>query len=296
LGRSEWADQARRIEDTGFSTLLVPDHFDERFAPMPALVAAAQVTSALRVGTLVIGNDYRHPLLLAKEAATVDVLTDGRFEFGIGAGWERRDYDWSGIPFDPARTRVDRLEESVAILKGLWADGPFTHHGRHYDIEEHEGTPKPVQRPHPPMLIGAGGKRMLELAASEADIVSVNFRLDAGRFGADSASTGTAAATQQKLDWLRQAAGERFDCLELSVTIFAAVVTDQREDAARMLGRAFGLTAEETLASPHLLVGSIEQIAEELQHRREQFGFSYVAFALDTWQAMSPVVEQLAGT
>ncbi|MBV8159640.1 MAG: TIGR03621 family F420-dependent LLM class oxidoreductase [Acidimicrobiia bacterium] len=294
--RAEWRDTAQRIEDAGFSTLLVPDHFDERFAPFAALMAAADATTRVRLGTLVLGNDYRHPVVVAKEAATLDVLSEGRFELGLGAGWEQHDYDWSGITFDPPGTRVERLAESIAVLKGLFGDEPFSHRGTHYTITDHDGTPKPTQRPHPPLLVGAGGPRMLALAAREADIVSVNFRLDAGAFDASAAATGTAEATADKVAWLRRSAGERFDDLELAVTVFAAVVTADRAGAADALAGAYGLPRPALLASPHVLVGTIDQISEDLVARRQAFGFSYVAFALDTYPAMVPVVERLAGT
>jgi probable F420-dependent oxidoreductase len=201
-----WAETARRIEASGFSTLLMPDHFDDRFAPLPALTAAAAATTTLRLGTYVADNDYRHPVVLAKEAATVDVLFGGRFELGIGAGWERRDYHWSGIAFDPPARRVERLREAITVLKGLFADGACTYAGHHYRITALDGTPKPTQRPHPPILLGAGGPKMLELAGREADIVSVNFRLDAGVFEASTAATGTSSATDAKIEALRRSA------------------------------------------------------------------------------------------
>ena len=296
LSRVAWAETARRIEGSGFSTLLVPDHFDDRFAPMPALMAAADATTTLRVGTLVFGNDYRHPVVLAKDAATLDVLSEGRFELGIGAGWEARDYGWSGIVMDRPATRVERLGEAVAVIKAYFADGPCWYQGKHYAIAGLDGTPKPRQRPHPPLLIGAGGPQMLRLAAREADIVNVNFRLDAGVFGASVAATGTSEETAGKLEVLRASAGARFDRLELSTTVFAVVVTPERAAAAEALAGAFGISADGVLDSPHALVGTVEQIVDDLQRRRDEWGFTYIAFALDTWEAMIPVVSRLAGT
>ena len=295
MSRAAWAETARRIEGAGFATLLVPDHFDDRFAPMPALMAAADATSSLRIGTLVAGNDYRHPVVLAKDAATLDVLSDGRFELGLGAGWETRDYEWSGIALDPPSLRVERLTEAVTIIKGLFADDPCRHHGRHYAISDLDGRPKPVQRPHPPILIGAGGPQMLTLAAREADIVNVNFRLSAGVFGATVAATGTGAATKRKLDVVRTAAGAGFQQLELSTTVFGVAVTTDRAAAAETMAGALGISPENVLESPHLLVGTVEAIVDELERRRTEWGFSYVAFALDTYEPMKPVVARLAG-
>src|SRR4051794_15610382 len=167
----DWAAKARRLEDLGYATLCMPDHFDDQLAPMPALTAAAAATTTLRVGTLVLGNDYRHPLITAKEAATVDVLSGGRFELGIGAGWMGSDYEQSGIGLDPPGVRIERLAESLAVVKGLLAGGKFSFAGRYYSVTRHPGTPAAVQRPRPPILVGGGGRRILSLAGREADIV-----------------------------------------------------------------------------------------------------------------------------
>ena len=293
----EWAANARRIEDMGYSSLLVPDHFNDRFAPLPALMAAAAVTSTLRVGTMVADNDYRHPMVLAKDVATIDVLSEGRFELGIGAGWERQDYDWSGIPYDPAAVRLDRLEEAIDVIKGLWAGEPFSYKGEFYTITDHVGTPSCIQRPHPPLLIGGGGKRVLTIAARVADIVSINFTLDKGKFGPAAAATGTRATTAEKVQVVREAAGERFPDIELSCLV-AATITDDREGVAARLTRdlGLGLPPEEVLASPYLVVGTVEEIVDTLLERREMFGFSYLAVALDSWPAMGPIIDRLAGT
>jgi len=285
------------VEAAGYSTLLMPDHFGDQLAPLPALTAAAAATTTLRIGSLVFGNDYRHPVVLAKEAATLDVLSGGRLELGLGAGWERTDYEQSGIAFDPAPTRVSRLEESVAVMKGLLGgDGPFSFSGAHYRIDGLESTPAPVQRPHPPILIGGGGPRVLGLAGREADVVNVNFDLRAGAIGPDVGATGTVEATRQKLAWVRAAAGDRFDALELSVTVFLAAVTDQPDETAAAIARGFGLAADEVLASPHALIGPVDRIVDELVGRREELGFSYVVISGGAWQDMAPVVARLAGT
>ena len=154
---TSWAEQARKVEDLGYSTLLVPDHFGDQLAPVPALMAAADATTSLRIGTLVFDNDYRHPFVLAKEAATLDLLSGGRLELGLGAGWMRTDYDESGIAYDRPGLRVDRFAEGVAVVAGLLqADGPFSFSGTHYTVTEHTLTPRPVQRPRPPLILGGG--------------------------------------------------------------------------------------------------------------------------------------------
>ena len=291
----QWAAKARRVEALGYSTLCMPDHFDDQLAPLPALLAAAAATSTLRVGTLVLDNDYRHPLITAKEAATVDLLSGGRFELGLGAGWLRSDYEQSGIPCDPPAVRIDRLAEGVAVVKGLLAGAKFSFAGRHYTVTGHPGTPLPAQRPRPPILIGGGGRRILSLAGREADIVSVNFDLSSGSIGTQVGATATAGATAEKVGWVREAAGDRFDDLELSYTAYLTMVTDDRETVAAGLGVGFGLDGEQVLAMPNFAIGTATQIADELERRRDELGLSYVVVGGECHEAMAPVVERLAG-
>ena len=294
--REAWAEKARRIEELGFSTLFVPDHFGDQLSPVPAMMAAADATTTLRVGGLVLDNDYRHPVMHAKEMATLDVLSGGRVEVGLGAGWMKSDYDASGIAYDRAGVRIDRMVEGLAILKQSFADGAFSHAGKHYTITDYDGLPKPVQKPHPPILIGGGGKRVLSIAAREADIVGVNFNLEQGAVNRVVLQTGDAASTDEKIGWIRDAAGERWDDIELNVTVFVAVVTDDQQKMAERIAPGFGMSPEEVLLSPHVLVGSIDQIAETLQERRERYGFSYIAISGDGFEPLAPLVAKLAGT
>jgi probable F420-dependent oxidoreductase len=292
----QWAELARRLEDAGYSSLLVPDHFDDQVAPVPAMTWAAAATSQLRIGGLVLDNDFRHPVVLAKEAATLDLLSDGRLELGIGAGWLHSDYEASGIPFDSARVRIDRLEEALTVIKGLMTGEPFSFEGTHYRIKDLAGTPKPVQQPHPPIIIGAGAKRMLTIAARQADIISVNFDLRAGAIGPEVVTSGTAELTAQKIDLIREVAGDRFDDIELSVTVFMAALHENRRELAEMVAGSFGQPPEMVLESPHFLAGTEDQIIDELQERRERYGFSYVVFGGGSHNAMLPIVQKLAGT
>ena len=292
----EWAAKAKQIEELGYSTLFIPDHFNEQFAPVPALMAAADATSTLRLGTMVLDNDYRHPLVLAKEIATLDILSGGRVELGLGAGWMRSDYEQSGIPYDRPGVRIRRFEEGLQVIKGLFADGPFSFSGEFYNITNHDALPKPVQQPHPPILVGGGGRRILSIAAREADIVGVNFSLAEGEVNPAVAATGTADATREKVAWIREAAGERLGDIELNVTVFVCIVTDDREAMAERVGGGFGLSPDEVKATPHVLVGTVDQIAEDLEQRRDEFGFSYVVLSGDVFEAMAPVVKRLAGT
>src|SRR5438445_2638232 len=294
--REDWVAKARKAEDLGFSTLFMPDHFGDQLAPVPALMAAADATTTLRIASLVFDNDFRHPLVLAKEGATLDLLSDGRLEFGLGAGWMRTDYEESGIPFDEPAVRVDRLEEALAIVKGLWADKPFSFEGKHYTITEHDGLPKPVQKPHPPILVGGGAKRVLSIAGREADIVSINFNLRPGVVSGDLGPDGTAERVEQKIGWVRDAAGDRFDDIELGVTIFFPVITDDRKATAEALAGGFKLTPEQALEIPFALVGTVDEIVDDLVARRERFGLSYIAISGGGFRALAPVVEKLAGT
>jgi probable F420-dependent oxidoreductase len=294
--RSEWRETIRRIEDLGYGAVTLPDHFDDQLSPTVALMAAADASERLRLGTLVWCNDYRHPVVLAKEAATLDLLSDGRLDLGIGAGWMVADYEQAGIPLDRAGERIDRMVEAIDVLEGLFADGPFSYGGRHYRIEGLEGRPKPVQRPRPPFLIGGGGPRFLRLAGQRADIVGINFNLAGGAIDASVGQDATAERYQEKLGWVREGAGDRFDDLELHLRVFLTNVTDDRRGMAELLAAGFGLTPEQGLASPYALVGTTAQIAEDLRERRERFGVSYVTVDQDVIGDFAPVVAELAGT
>ncbi len=292
----EWTETARAVESLGYKTLYLPDHFGHQLGPIAALMAAADATTTLRVGSLVFDNDYRHPVVLAKEVATLDLLSDGRFDLGLGAGWLATDYERSGIPYDSPGVRIERMEEGLAIVKGLLAGGPFSFSGKHYRITSLEGHPSPVQKPHPPILLGGGGRRMLSIAAREADIVNVNFDLREGRVNPALVSTGLAAATDEKLAWIKKAAGDRFDRIEMSATIFFASISEDRDSVAEALAARLGANAADLLETPHFLIGTVDQIAESLRERRERYGISYVILPGEVTETFAPVVERLSGT
>ena len=292
---AEWAELARKAEDLGFSTLFMPDHFTDSLAPLPAMMAAADATDTLRVAPLVLDNDYKHPVVTAKELATIDLLSDGRLEVGIGAGWMASDYEQSGITMDEAAVRVDRLEEGIAVIKGLFAEGPFDFAGTHYTISGLDGRPKPVQQP-PPFIIGGGRPRVLALAAREADIVGVNPAIKAGRVNAEASRDGTASATDRKLGWVREAAGARYDDIEINFLLFACVVTDDRQGTLETMAPLFGLEPDEVAEYPHAWVGSVDQICEDLEAGRERWDASYlVVQGVDAMTAAAPIVARLAG-
>ena len=291
-----WVDLARRAEDLGYSTLFMPDHFGDQLAPIPGLMAAAAATTEIRVGTLVLDNDYRHPLVLAKDLATIDLLSGGRLEVGLGAGWMRSDYEESGIDYDPPAVRVDRFEEGLAVIKGLLGPDPVTFEGEHYTIAGHNGLPKPVQPGGPPILIGGGMERMLTIAGRHADIVGINPTMPNGMVDAAAAQSGTAELTDQKLAWVRDAAGDRYDDLEINLLNFGCFVTDDRRRVAEEYAPLFGISADDLLEFPHALAGSIGEITEALIARRERFDASYIVIQSETMEEMAPVVERLKGT
>ena len=291
-----WRSTARMIEDLGYSTLFIPDHFEDQFGPLVALTVAAEATTTLRVGSLVFGNDYRHPVVLAKEVATLDLFSGGRVEFGLGAGWMTADYEQSGIVADPAGRRISRMAESLAVMKSLWATGEATYHGEHYQVTGALGAPTPVQRPHPPIIIGGGGQRVLGIAAREADIVGVNPSLAAGYIGPEVLETTTKEYYHQRIEWIRQAAGPRFDQLELQVLTFLVQVVPDRDEATARLADALSVTPDQIAGSPIALIGSTDQIADTLRQRREEFGFSYIVVHEAEMEALAPVVAALAGT
>src|SRR5256886_14863979 len=244
--------------------------------PVAALMAAADATTTLRIGSLVFDNDYRHPVVLAKEAATLDLLSDGRLDLGIGAGWMVSDYEQAGMAFDSPGTRIERLAEAVTIIKKSFAGGEFSFQGKHYSINGLEGAPAPVQKPHPPLLLGGGGRRMLRLAAREADIVHVNYNLNEGRINPGLVRTGMAEATDEKLGWIKEAAGDRMQAIYLGFTVFFASITDDRESLASALAPSMGFETQDVLEMPHFLIGTAAQIEENLRSRRERYGFSHV--------------------
>src|SRR5262245_61661583 len=294
---TDWAALAREAEDLGYSTLFMPDHFGEQLAPVPALAAAAAATRSLRIGPLVLDNDYKHPVVTAKEMATLDVLAGGRLELGIGAGWLATDYESSGMPMDAAGERVDRLEEGLAVLKGLFAPGPFNFEGKHYRITALDGLPKPVQQPGPPVLIGGGGPRVLALAGREADIVGINPAIRSGRVDADASRDGMADVTDRQLGWVRDAAGDRYDDIELNMLIYVVAISDDQAETLAGMAPFFQTTTEELAAYPHAWLGSVSQIVEDLIARRERWDVSYlVVQGVDTMRSAAPIVARLAGT
>ena len=294
---------ARQAEDLGFSTFSLADHFMIPLAPLVALQAVADATTTLRLGQMVLALGFRHPAVLAKELATLDVLSGGRVEVGIGAGWIGEEFAQAGMPFPSAGTRIEQLEEAIAVLKGLFADGPCTFAGQHYRISGLDGTPKPVQRPGPPILVGGGGPKLLAAAARQADIIQLLPAANRGPRSGDPWAL-TTASYREKIDWVRDAAGARFDGIELGVLLTEAVITDDPEPAEdAFLARhvpggpvAGGPSRAELLASPAVAIGSVEQVSEKLLAIRDTLGISYFWGPVrGTPVGLAPVIERVAG-
>ena len=296
----ELGERARAAEALGVTTLVLPDHLVPQLAPIPYLATVAAATERLRISAFVHNNDLRHPAVLAQDLATLDVLSNGRLDVAIGAGWNEPEYRAIGIPFDPIRILQARLAEAVAVLKGCFGEGSFSFAGEHYTITDHDAYPKPIQKPHPPFFIGGGGRRTLELAGREADIIGLAPRILSGQ-RADPASI-TWAATEEKLGWVRAAAGDRFDHLEFNVypSQWPIVVTDDlRGEARKVIERmkektGVELAEREIIDSPHIFIGSIDRFVEKFSDLRERLGInSFLVGGLDD---LGPVVERLAGT
>jgi probable F420-dependent oxidoreductase len=305
----EWREGARQVEDLGYSALHLADHIIgpgpaleatnhplQTLAAVPAMAVAAEATTNLRIGCRVFCIDYRPAAVLAKEAATLDFFSDGRLELGLGAGWLQGEYEAIGLPFDPIGMRIDRLGETVQFIKAYMTPEQLDFSGTHVNSKGYQGVPQPIQTPHPPIMIGGGGRRVLSLAAREADIVSINFNNRAGIIGPDGVMSGTADATAEKVGWIREAAGDRFDSLEIEIGAYFTFVGEGTGAIAEGMAASFGFTPEQMRAHPHGLFGSVDEVCDELVRRREAYGISYVTVGGDARDAFAPVVARLAGS
>ena len=293
--RSEWVEMAKKAEANGYDVVTMPDHFDDQLAPVPALMTVADATTSLRVGALVWDNDYKHPLVLAKELATMDVLSDGRLEIGIGAGWMRSDYDTAGMQYDSPGVRIDRFIEGVAVIRGHMGSEPFSFSGKHYTITNLNGLPKPAQQPCPPILVGGGGKRVLTYAAREVDIIGINGTLTAGVVGPEAIASMTAEAVDEKVAIVAEAGAHRLNDIEMNVRAFFVNVTDNRAEAVTGMASLIRVPEEMIENTPFALIGSPQSIIEDLLARRERWGFSYVIVGAQDIESFAPVVAALRG-
>ncbi len=309
---ANWRNLIAKTEALGYSTFFLADHFlsegpalestyhpPQMLSSVPAIAMALEQTTTLRVGCRVFCNDYHHPITLAKQAATMDYLSGGRLEFGIGAGWIKNEYEAVNLPFDDFPARFERFREFVDAYKAFMSGEPLDIAGDFIRWSGFSGIPSPAQKPYPPLMIGGGSKKILTYAGQEAEIVSVNFNNRAGMLGPDGMHSGLADATARKIDWIRAGAGDRFDDLELEIGAYNTIITDHPQPTAQAVGDALGMSAEDILSHPHCLIGSIDFICDELQRRRETYGISYIALMDDGQnnmaEAFAPVVARLAG-
>lgn len=290
-----WVESAREVEQLGYSTVFFPDHFDEGPGPIAAMATVAAVTDRLKVGALVFDCDFRHPAVLAREMATIDALSGGRLEVGLGAGWKTLDYQRTGIPMDRPGVRVSRLIEYAAVVRGLWSGEPFSFAGEHFTITDMPSAPAPHRPGGPPILVGGGGPRLLRWAGTTADIVGVNASIHSGEIDLDAARDALADRIDEKVGWLREGAGDRFDDIELNAWLAVAEIT---EDPAVVEGTAalFGTDAESLRRSPLALVGSAGEVTDMLHERRERWGYSYHVIPGEKAHDFAPIVASLTGT
>jgi len=291
-----WVDTFREVEDLGYSTVFFPDHFDEGPGPLTAMAAAAAVTTTLNVGALVLDCDFRHPVVLARELATIDQLAGGRLEVGLGAGWKRADYTSAGMVMDRPGVRVDRMIEHTTVLKGLFSGQAVTFDGEHYTVSDLLGTPAPFSDGGPPILIGGGAPRVLRFAAATADIVGINASIHSGEIDTAAAQDAMPERIDEKLDWVRDGAGERFDDLEINAWLAVAEITDDTTTFAEMMAPLFGAEPSDLLTSPLSLIGSPGDIGERLSERRERWGYSYHVIPGDKAHDFAPIVATHANT
>jgi probable F420-dependent oxidoreductase len=305
----EWIETARWAEDHGFSTLHLADHLlgpgpalegsnhpPQGLAAVPAMAFAAAATTTLRVGCRVFCADYRLPSVLVKEAATIDLLSDGRLELGIGAGWWKSEYEAVGAKFESPGARIRRLEEQVIAFKAYFSGEELDIRSPNVTMTGYRGIPAVIQKPHPPILIGGGGRRVLRLAGRLADIASINVNNRSGVIGEDAARSSNAETLPAQLEWVKEGAGDRYDDVELELGLYDVAITDNPERHWNRIQRNYGLTRQEAYEYPHALVGTVDFAADQLRERRERYGFSY--FTVFGWsaQAFAPVVARLAGT
>ena len=290
-----WFDSVRHVEALGYSTMFVPDHFDEGLGPIAAMASAVAVTTELNVGPLVLDCDFRHPAILARELASIDQISSGRLEVGLGAGWKRLDYDQSGITMDPPKVRVDRMIEHAAVLRGLFSEEAFTFRGDHYQISELNGTPKSFRAEGPKFLIGGGGRRVLRYAATHADIIGVNASIHSGAIDTAAAQDALPESIDEKVAWVREAAGAALATKEINAWLSIAEVTEDRTGLATALAAAFSSTPENVVDSPLVLIGNATQIIEQLHRRRTRWGYNYIVIPGDRADVFAPIVAELTG-
>ena len=303
---ADWTDQVRKAEDLGYSAFHLADHIlgpgpaltkanhpEQNLAAIPAMAYAAAVTKTIKIGCRVFCIDYHLPVVLIKSAMTIDKLSNGRLEFGLGAGWITEEYAALGIHKDEPKVRIDRLADVIEAVKAFRGDGMADLTNNTVQWKDFSGVPKPISKP--PIMVGGGSPRVLRLGGREADIVSLNFNNRMGLIGPDGVNMSTEDETRKKVNWIKEGAGSRFNDLEIEIGAYFTFVMDDPSPVLGMFANNFQLSEAEMRKHPHALFGSVDTICEELQRRREMFGISYVTVNKDTAESFAPVVARLAG-
>jgi probable F420-dependent oxidoreductase len=302
----DWAGKARQAETLGYSAFHLADHLlgpgpaleatnhpVQNLAAIPAMAYAAAVTEKIHIGCRVFCIDYYNPVVLIKSAMTIDLLSNGRLELGLGAGWLQGEYQAIDLPFDAASDRIDRLADVIQGIKAFRSEGHADVDNATLKWQGFDGLPKPISKP--PIMIGGGSPRILRLAGREADVVSLNFNNRSGMIGPDGVRSSSEQETQKKIEWVREGAGSRFDELEIEIGAYFTFVMDDPKPVVENFAAMFGYSEEDMLRHPHALFGSVDGVCEELERRRELHGISYVTVGEDAMQAFAPVVERLGG-
>ena len=306
---SEWTEIARTAEDLGYSCLHLADHYlgpgaaqeaaahpVQGLAAIPAMMAAACVTSTIKIGARVMCCDYHHPLVLAKQLATIDLLSEGRLEPGFGAGWISSEYDAMGIEMDRPSVRIERMADYVKLARQFFAGDELDMATDHVTANSMAGLPASPQPGGPKIMMGGGAPKVLGRCGELADIVSLNFNNRDGKIGAVGIGSSTADMTVQKVGWIRDGAGERFDDIEIEIGGYFAAVTNNTSATVAAMAQAMGMDPETMAHHPHALIGSVDEICETLEQRREIYGISYVTLSHRDMQMMAPVVQRLNGS
>jgi probable F420-dependent oxidoreductase len=275
----KWAAEVRRIEALGYSSIFCPDHFTSQWDPLTTISAVAAVTARVNVGTLVCDVDYRHPVIYAKAAATLQLISGGRLEFGLGAGWMKSDYEEAGLPYERPGIRIERLDEALQIIRAMWTQTRTSFEGKHYRIREiAQAAPLP-EGASPKILIGGGGSRVLGLAGRQADIVGISATMHGGQISAETAADLAPARVREKIGWVREGAeraGRDWDEIELNALVFIVAIADNVSELRQTLASSAGMSVEQVRDCPIFLTGSPAEIQDRLLKQRDETGISYI--------------------
>jgi len=278
----KWVKTVQHLEELGYSSLLVADHFNiTTYDPIVLLSAAAAATDELKLGTLVFDVDYRHPVIYARIAAALHLLSNGGFELGIGAGWDLKDYNMAGIPFDKPRVRIERLDEALTIIRNMWTREKTTFVGKHYRIKDMVRAGELPEGEIPQIIVGGGGRRLLGVAGKHADIVGIHHKIPGGSFSGDSVVDTTLSKVKQRIEWVRESArksGRNLGDIEYQILFDYPEITEEPGPVYERWAKKYGISVHEVKDCPLILVGSVDEVVDKLTMIREETGISYMVF------------------